>query len=637
LTLLDRIDDPSALRGLTQPELEQLAAEIREVLVATVSENGGHLASNLGVVELTIALHRVFDSPNDKLVWDVSHQSYVHKLLTGRRDRFPTLRQYGGLSGFTCRDESPHDPFGTGHASTSISAALGMALARDLSGEKHHVLAVIGDGALTGGMALEAMNHASHLNTKIIVVLNDNGMAISPNIGAVAKLLTLLTRSPRYEHVKADTKRTLTRLPLGDRLLRLISWLKTRIKGALIPGAFWEKLGFAYVGPVDGHDLRDLEAALLKARDGKTKTTIVHVITEKGKGYPPAEKDSARFHGLAPNGHGGDGNGTPPSYSEVFGRTVLQLMKRDERIVAVTAAMCEATGLEPAAQAFPERVFDVGICEEHGVTLAAGMSARGFVPIVAVYSTFLQRAFDQIVHDVCLQKLPVVFAIDRAGIVGEDGRTHQGAFDLSYLRCLPNMTVAAPKDEEELRHLLFTATKLGGPVAIRYPRGCGVGAPLGGELRLLPVGQSELLRDGDDLAIAAVGPAVWAALAAAEELATSGVQCSVVNARFVKPLDREMLLGLASQTGRLLTVEENVLAGGFGSAVLEAIESAGIEGVRVERIGLPDRFIEHGPQEVFRSMFDLDAEGIVRRVRAAFPELTTGIPASLTETAGGSS
>jgi 1-deoxy-D-xylulose-5-phosphate synthase len=637
LTLLDRIDDPSALSGLTQLELEQLAAEIREVLVATVSENGGHLASNLGVVELTIALHRVFDSPNDKLVWDVSHQSYVHKLLTGRRDRFPTLRQYGGLSGFTCRDESLHDPFGTGHASTSISAALGMALARDLSGEKHHVLAVIGDGALTGGMALEAMNHASHLNTKIIVVLNDNGMAISPNVGAVAKLLTLLTRSPRYEHVKADTKRTLTRLPLGGRLLRLISWLKTRIKGALIPGAFWEKLGFAYVGPVDGHDLRDLEAALLKARDGKTKTTIVHVITEKGKGYPPAEKDSARFHGLAPNGHGGDGNGTPPSYSEVFGRTVLQLMKRDERIVAVTAAMCEATGLEPAAQTFPERVFDVGICEEHGVTLAAGMSARGFVPIVAIYSTFLQRAFDQIIHDVCLQKLPVVFAVDRAGIVGEDGRTHQGVFDLSYLRCLPNMTVAAPKDEDELRHLLFTATKLGGPVAIRYPRGCGVGAQLGGELRLLLVGQSELLRDGDDLAIAAVGPAVWAALAAAEELAASGVQCSVVNARFVKPLDREMLLGLASQTGRLLTVEENVLAGGFGSAVLEAIELAGMEGVRVERIGLPDRFIEHGPQEVFRSMFDLDAEGIVRRARAAFPELTTGIPASLTETAGGSS
>ncbi|HUS83324.1 MAG TPA: 1-deoxy-D-xylulose-5-phosphate synthase [Dehalococcoidia bacterium] len=635
MTLLDRIDDPAALKGLTQPELEQLAAEVRDVLLTTISENGGHLASNLGVVELTIALHRVFDSPRDKLIWDVSHQSYVHKLLTGRRDRFSTLRQYGGLSGFVSRSESPHDAFDTGHASTSISVALGMALARDLAHERHHVLAVIGDGALTGGMALEAMNHASHLNTKIIVVLNDNGMAISPNIGAVAKLLTLLTRSPRYEHVKADTKRTLTHLPLGDRLLRLVSWAKTRIKGALIPGAFWEKLGFAYVGPVDGHNLRDLEVALLKARDAKTKTTIVHVITEKGKGYPPAEKDSARFHGLAPNGHARDN--TPASYSEVFGSTVLRLMKQDERLVAITAAMCEATGLDPAARAFPDRVFDVGICEEHAVTLAAGMSARGLVPIVAIYSTFLQRAFDQIIHDVCIQNLPVVFAIDRAGIVGEDGRTHQGAFDLSYLRCLPNLTVAAPKDEDELRHLLFTATKLGGPMAIRYPRGRGVGAPLSDGLELLPVGVSELLRSGDEVTIAAAGPAAWAALAAAQELAASGVECNVVNARFVKPLDSEMLLGLASRTGRLVTVEENVLAGGFGSAVLEAIESAGMEGVRVERIGLPDRFIEHGPQEIFRSMFDLDSEGIVRRVRAAFPELGAGIPASLTETVGGSS
>ena len=635
MALLDRIDTPAALEGLTPPELEQLAAEIRDVLVSTVSENGGHLASNLGVVELTIALHRVFDSPNDKLIWDVSHQAYVHKLLTGRRDSFPTLRQYGGLSGFTCRSESPHDPFGTGHASTSISAALGMALARDLAGEQHHVVAIIGDGALTGGMALEALNHASHLNTKIIVVLNDNGMAISPSIGGVSKMLNLLTRSPRYEHVKADTKRTLARLPLGGRVLRLITWLKAWIKGALIPSAFWEKLGFSYVGPINGHKVGDVEAALRRARDAKTKTTIVHVLTEKGKGYPPAEKDSARFHGLAPNGH--SSNGAPPSYSEVFGQTVLRLMKKDERLVAITAAMCEATGLDPAAQAFPERVFDVGICEEHGVTLAAGMASHDFVPIVAIYSTFLQRAFDQIVHDVCLQNLPVVFAIDRAGIVGEDGRTHQGAFDLSYLRCLPNMTVAAPKDEDELRHMLFTATRLGGPMAVRYPRGRGIGVPLTGEPHELPVGTSELLRSGDDVTIAAVGPAVWAALAAAEELAASGIECAVVNARFVKPLDSEMLLPLASKSGRLVTVEENVLAGGYGSAVLEAMESAGLARVRVERIGLPDLFIEHGPQELFRSMFDLDRDGIVRRVRAAFAELGAGIAASLLETPSGSS
>ena len=629
MTLLDRIDDPAALKDLTQPELEQLASEIRDVLLSTVSENGGHLASNLGVVELTIALHRVFDTPKDKLIWDVSHQCYVHKLLTGRRDRFSTLRQYGGLSGFTCPDESPHDAFGTGHASTSISAALGMALARDLSGEKHHVVAVIGDGALTGGMALEAMNHASHLDTKIIVVLNDNGMAISPNIGAVSKLLILLTRSPRYEHVKADTKRTLARLPFGRRVVQLIRWVKSRIKRALVPGAFWEKLGFDYVGPIDGHKVRDVEAALLRARDAKTKTTIVHVLTEKGKGYPPAEKDSARFHGVAPSGHAA--NGAPPSYCEVFGETVLRLMKQDDRLVAVTAAMCEATGLDPAAHAFPDRVFDVGICEQHGVTLAAGMAAKGFVPIVAVYSTFLQRAFDQIVHDVCIQNLAVVFAIDRAGIVGEDGRTHQGMFDISYLRCLPNLTVAAPKDEDELRHLLFTATKLGAPMAIRYPRGRGVGTPLDAEPRLLPIGKSEPLRSGGDVTVVAVGPSVWAALSAAEELAASGIECAVVNARFVKPLDTEMLLTLSSRTGRLVTVEENVLAGGFGSAVLEAMESAGLAGVRVERIGLPDRFIEHGPQALFRSMFDLDAEGIARRIRAAFPELDARIPESLLE------
>jgi 1-deoxy-D-xylulose-5-phosphate synthase len=634
LRLLDRIDDPRALEGLTPPELEQLAAEIREVLVETVSENGGHLASNLGVVELTIALHRIFDSPNDKLIWDVSHQSYVHKLLTGRRHRFPTLRQYGGLSGFTRREESPHDPFGTGHASTSISAALGMALARDLAGERHHVVAIIGDGALTGGMALEALNHASHLHTKIIVVLNDNGMAIAPNIGAVSKMLNLFTRSPRYEHVKADTKRTLTHLPLGRRILRFLSSLKARIKGALIPSAFWEKLGFSYIGPIDGHSIRDVEAALRRARDAKTKTTIVHVLTEKGKGYAPAEEDSARFHGLAPNGH--SPNGAPPSYSEVFGQTVLRLMKQDRRLVAVTAAMCEATGLDPAAQAFPDRVFDVGICEEHAVTLAAGMASRGFVPIVAIYSTFLQRAFDQIVHDVCVQNLPVVFAIDRAGIVGEDGRTHQGAFDLSYLRCLPNLTVAAPKDEDELRHLLCTATNLRAPMAVRYPRGRGVGVPLTGEPHELTVGKSEVLRSGDDVTIVAVGPVVWAALAAAEEMAASGVDCAVVNARFVKPLDGDMILSLASKSGRLVTVEENVLAGGFGSAVLEAMESAGLAGVRVERIGLPDVFVEHGPQELFRSMFDLDADGIARRVRAAFPELGAEVPARFPMASGGS-
>ncbi|MGD0765935.1 MAG: 1-deoxy-D-xylulose-5-phosphate synthase [Dehalococcoidia bacterium] len=631
--VLHRIDCPASLGQLTAAELEQLAAEIRELLVDIVSENGGHLASNLGVVELTIALHRVFHSPEDKLIWDVGHQSYVHKLLTGRGDRFSTLRQYGGLSGFSSRNESPHDPFDTGHASTSISAALGMALARDLAGKRHQVVAIIGDGALTGGMALEALNHASHLNTKIIIVLNDNGMAISPSIGAVSKLLNLLTRAPQYDHVKADAKRTLIRLPFGDRILRLISRAKARIKGALIPSAFWEKLGFDYVGPVDGHSVRDIEVALVRARNAKAKTTIVHVLTEKGKGYPPAEKDSARFHGLAPNGHAA--GPSAPSYSEVFGQTVLQLMREDKRIVAVTAAMCEATGLGPAAVAFPDRVFDVGICEEHGVTMAAGLASQGYLPIVAIYSTFLQRAYDQIIHDACLQNLPVVFAIDRAGIVGEDGRTHQGAFDLSYLRCIPNLTVASPKDEDELRHLLFTATRLGRPMAIRYPRGEGVGAPPSRELHELPIGAAELLRRGDGLTIVAIGPVVWSALAAAETLSDLGIECAVVNARFVKPLDRELILELASRTQRLVTVEENVLAGGFGSAVLELLDEADLQ-VRVERLGLPDRFIEHGPQKLFRSMLDLDTEGIVRRIRAAFPEAGGGLPVTFRRSADGS-
>ncbi|MBE3096664.1 MAG: 1-deoxy-D-xylulose-5-phosphate synthase, partial [Planctomycetes bacterium] len=563
-------------------------------------------------------------------VWDVGHQSYVHKLLTGRRHRFPTLRQYGGLCGFSSSIESPHDPFGAGHASTSISAALGMALARDLVGEQHHVVAVIGDGALTGGMALEALNHAGHLNTKIIVVLNDNGMAISPNIGAVSKFLGLLTNAPQYDRAKADAKRALTQLPFGEDVVDRIARAKAHVKHALVPGAFWEKLGFDYVGPVDGHSIRDTEAALARARDGKKRTTIVHVLTEKGKGYAPAEEDAVRFHGLSPNGHG---NGhSVPSYSEVFGQTALEMMRQDSRIVAVTAAMCEATGLSPAAAAFPDRVFDVGICEEHAVTLAAGMASRGLVPIVAIYSTFLQRAFDQIIHDVCLQNLPVVFAIDRAGIVGEDGRTHQGAFDLSYLRSVPNITVAAPRDEDELRHLLFTATKLGGPMAIRYPRGEGIGLPLTGPLLELPCGVGETLRRGDDVTLLAVRPAVWSAMAAAAELSLSGIECSVVDARFVKPLDRDLILGLASASRRLVTIEENALAGGFGSAVLELLQESELSEVRVERLGLPDRFVEHGPQELFRSMFDLDAEGIARRVRAAFPELCGDLPATYRRT-----
>ena len=620
--MLDRIQSTAELKKLIYGELEELAAEIRGELLNTVSQNGGHLASNLGVVELTIALHRVFDSPRDRIVWDVGHQSYAHKLLTGRKGQFATIRQYRGLSGFTDRQESPHDPFGAGHAGTSVSAALGMALARDLTGENYKVVAVIGDGALGSGMALEALNHAGHQGTRLIVVLNDNGMAISPSVGALSRLLNLVRLDSRYELAKEEARSIVTRLPLGEPAWTVSKEIKRRIKGALIPGAFWERLGFVYLGPVDGHDIREIEAALSRARDHETKPTIVHVLTKKGKGYPVAEADAVKFHGISPNGAQAS---AAPSYSEIFGQTVLRLMQENERVVAISAAILDGTGLTNAAHQFPRRTFDVGICEQHAVTLAAGLATQGFIPIVAIYSTFLQRAYDQIIHDICIQNLPVVFAIDRAGIVGDDGKTHQGAFDISYLRCIPNMVVAAPKDEDELQHLLFTATRVGRPMAVRYPRGKGQGVPLSSDLQQLHLGRGEILGDGQDVCILALGSTVYPALEAARQLAREGIDCTVVNARFAKPLDSKLILEQASRTGKLVTVEENALAGGFGSAVLQLLESSRLKGVRIECIGLPDEFIEHGPQELFRSMFDLDSEGISRRIKGSFPELAARV------------
>jgi 1-deoxy-D-xylulose-5-phosphate synthase len=616
--LLDKIDSPSDLKTLGQAELEQLAREIRELLIQRVSLNGGHLASNLGVVELTIALHRVFNSPEDKIVWDVGHQSYTHKLLTGRRKHFATLRQFEGLSGFTDRAESEHDVFGAGHAGTSISAALGMALARDLEKRSYQVVAVIGDGSLGTGMAFEALNHAGHLGTKLIVILNDNGMAISPSIGALAKLLNQVRFDPRYEFAKKEARRRVTRLPFGESAWALSKRIKSQLERALLPSAFWEELGFIYLGPVDGHNLRELEAALSRARDFESTPTLVHVLTKKGKGYAVAEANATKFHGVAPPS---TTSSQAPSYSQVFAQTLLRLMRENEKVVAITAAMLDGTGLNIVASEFPNRVYDVGICEQHAVTLAAGLATQGFIPIAAIYSTFLQRAYDQVIHDVCIQNLPVVFAIDRAGIVGDDGKTHQGAFDISYLRSIPNLIVSAPKDEDELQHLLFTAVSAGQPMAIRYPRGRGEGVPLKPELAKLPIGKGELLREGQDLAILALGLTVHPALVAAERLAEEGISCAVANARFVKPLDAELVLELASKTKRLLTVEENALAGGFGSAVLELLGKAKLAEVRVECLGLPDTFIEHGSQKLFRSMFDLDAEGIARRVKTSFPEL----------------
>ena len=616
--LLDKIGSPADLKALTKEELEQLAADIRQELVATVSTNGGHLASNLGVVELTIALHRVFDSPRDKIIWDVGHQSYIHKLLTGRRERFASLRQYGGLSGFTCRSESEHDPFGAGHASTSVSAALGMAIARDLSGDDYHVVAVIGDGAITGGMALEALNQAGHLGSRICVVLNDNGMSISPTVGALAKLLSRVRFDYRYRWAEEESKRVLSILPLGKRIWQLGKWLRRGFKGLIMPTVFWEELGFTYIGPIDGHNVGELEIALTQARDYSVKPTFVHVVTTKGKGYLPAEGDAVYFHGVPAKSAS---IGKIPTYSEVFAQTVLRLARENPKLVAITPAMPEGNSLSIVAAEFPERFFDVGICEQHAVTFAAGLAAQGYKPIVAIYSTFLQRAFDQLIHDVCLQDLPVVFAIDRSGIVGEDGKTHQGSFDISYLTLIPNLIVSAPKDENELQHLIYTAVRSKHPMAIRYPRGSGFGVGLDAELREIPIGKGEILRYGKDTAILAIGTIVTPALEAAQELALNGIEATVVNACFAKPLDAELIVGLASDIKRLVTVEENTISGGFGSSVVSLLQESGIGDIQVKSIGIPDEFVEQGSQAILRSKYGLDAKGIARQVIELFPSL----------------
>ncbi len=618
MRILDSINQPADLRGLSLDQLQTLAVELRDELVGRISVNGGHLASSLGAVELSIALHRVFDSPTDKILWDVGHQSYAHKLLTGRRDRFATIRQQGGLSGFTDPTESVHDAFVGGHASNSISAALGMALARDLSGGKYHVVAVIGDAALTGGMAVEAINHWGQVGSRMIVVLNDNGMAISPSVGALSRSLNRMRLDPRYEAAKRKARATFAHLPFGQPAWTVGKRLKGRVKRVLIPGALWEAFGFTYVGPVDGHDIKSLEAALTRARDYETKPTFVHVITKKGKGYPPAEEDAVTFHGIAPS-TASVGNG--PSYSQVFGQTVLRLMRDNPRVVAITAAMLDGTGMAPAGREFPQRVFDVGICEQHAVTLAGGLATKGFIPIVAIYSTFLQRAYDQIVHDVCIQNLPVVFAIDRAGIVGDDGRTHQGTLDLSYLGCIPGLTVAAPKDENELQHLIFTGTRANRPMAIRYPRGPGPGSALDPDLHEIAIGQGEVLRSGSDVAIFALGTTVYPSLEAAQVLSEKGVDCTVINARFAKPLDADLIVETAKKVKRVLTVEENTLAGGFGSAVLQLLQARSLRDVQVRCLGIPDEFVEHASQPFLRAKYALDASGIASQIVDSFPEL----------------
>jgi 1-deoxy-D-xylulose-5-phosphate synthase len=624
--LLDKIDSPADLKGLSLAVLGELAAEIRHEIINTVTTTGGHLASNLGVVELTIALHRVFNSPRDKIIWDVGHQCYVHKLLTGRRTQFSSLRQYRGLSGFTSRDESEHDPFGAGHASTSISAALGMAVARDLAGDDYKVVAVIGDGAITAGMAFEALNHAGHLGTPLILVLNDNGMSISPTVGALAKLLSRVRFDQRIGKAKTRGKKIVTALPLGEKIWRLSAQIEGRFKGFLAPTPIWEALGFTYIGPIDGHNIHDLETVLTQARDYSHRPILVHVITTKGKGYSPAESNAVYFHGVPAKGSNND---KIPTYSEVFAQTMLRLAREEPRLIVVTPAMPEGNCLSIVEAEFPERVFDVGICEQHAVTFAAGMAAQGYIPVVAIYSTFLQRAFDQVIHDVCLQNLPVVFAIDRGGIVGDDGKTHQGTFDVSYLSLIPQLSVASPKDENELQHMLYTAVKLGSPMAVRYPRGIGAGVALDTKFQEIPAGRSEVLKYGDDVAILALGTPVLPAVQAASELAARGIRATVVNARFARPLDISLINDLASRIKKMVTIEENVLNGGYGSSVLRLLQESGQCDVMVKNIGVPDDFVEHGTQAILRSKYSLDTTGIVRKVLEMFPEYAVGSPPTL--------
>lgn len=614
MRLLDNINSPQDLKKLSLSDLNKLAREIREKIITTVSKTGGHLAPNLGVVELAIALHYVFDTPNDKLIWDVGHQSYAHKLLTGRKNAFHTLRQWGGIAGFPRREESPYDTFNTGHSGTSISAALGMAIARDFKKDNHRVIAVIGDGSMTAGMAFEALNQAGDLDKDLIVVLNDNEMSISNNVGALSSFLSRKLIGKTFTNFKKEIKNLLKSVPaIGEDTYRLAKRLEESLKSFFTPGMLFEALKFEYVGPVKGHRLDRLIETFrnVKYLEGPV---LVHVLTTKGKGYGPAESDPTTFHGTGPfevtSGEPISPDISTKSYIKVFGETIVELAKQDDKIIAITAAMPEGTGLTGFRETFPDRFFDVGIAEQHAITLAAGMATQGFKPVVAIYSTFLQRAYDQILHDVCLQKLPVCFALDRAGIVGEDGPTHHGLFDLSYMRHLPNMVVMAPKDENELAHMLKTAIDHSGPISLRYPKGSGYGVDLDPQLKTLPIGQGELLRKGKDILILAIGSTVYPALEAADGLSKLNIKASVINTRFVKPLDELLITKWAEKIKRILTVEENAKLGGFGSAILELLEERHLTEIKIKRLGIPDVIVEHGSQRILREKYGLDAQSI---------------------------
>jgi 1-deoxy-D-xylulose-5-phosphate synthase len=617
--LLDQIHNSSDIKKLDLAELEKLCGEIRSEIITTVSESGGHLASNLGVVELTVALHAVFEFPKDRLIWDVGHQCYTHKLLTGRSGHFHTLRQYKGLSGFPKRDESRYDAFDSGHSGTSISAALGMAEAKKQKGEKGKVIAVIGDGSMTAGLAFEGLNQAGHIDRDLVVVLNDNEMSISPNVGALSSYLNRVMTGHFVNRLRDEMKGFLETLPgIGKSVLRFAKQAEESLKGFFMPGLLFEELGFQYIGPIEGHRLDYLIENFRNIRELRGPI-LVHVLTKKGKGYRPAEMNPSRFHSVPPfvidSGEPKeDGKKGPRTYTEVFGKTLCELAREDKRLIAITAAMGNALGLEQFAKEFPDRFYDIGIAEQHAVTFAAGLALEGMKPVVAIYSTFLQRAYDQIHQDVCLQNLPVIFALDRGGLVGEDGPTHHGLFDFSYLRHIPNLIVMAPKDEGELRHMIKTAVEWPGPVALRYPKGRGVGVEMNGGPIALEIGKGELLREGTDALVLAIGSTVFPALRAADRLEGLGVHVAVMNGRFLKPLDEELICFWAKKTGKVLTVEENVLQGGFGSAVLELLQEKSLLSILVKRLGIPDLFVEHGTQSLQRASYGIDEDGIFKNL-----------------------
>lgn len=613
---LDQINSPEDIRGLSVPELEQLAAEIREVIIDQVATSGGHLGPSLGVVELTLALHYVFATPNDRLIWDVGHQAYAHKLITGRRDQFHTLRQYKGISGFPKISESEYDAFETGHSSTSISAALGMALAKDIAKQDGRAIAVIGDGSMTAGMAFEALNMAGHLDKQLIVVLNDNEMSISPNVGALSSFLSRKLSGRTMRRLKDHLVERLGQLSnVGEHILNVLKKSEDSLKSFFTPGMLFEALKFDYIGPIPGHQLGDLIDTLEMVRDTKHGPVLIHVLTKKGKGYEPAEKQPHAFHGIGPfdraTGVQKKGNKQPITYTQAFGDAVTAIAEENRTVVAISAAMADGTGLRGFARKFPERFFDVGIAEQHAVTFGAGLAKEGMNPVIAIYSSFFQRSYDQIIHDVCLPNLPVTLAIDRAGVVGDDGPTHHGVFDMSFLRIVPNLVLMAPKDERELQDMLYTAIRHNGPCALRYPRGAGVGAELGGTFSELTIGTGELLRKGSDIVLLPVGNRVYPALAAASQLAEAGIDATVINPRFIKPLDQELICDMAASTGRVMTIEDNVAHGGFGAAVLELLSQSGLSHIHTRILGHPDNFIEQGPQATLWSLSGIDQEGIV--------------------------